>query len=202
MHAWRHFGLQGQPTVRGPDVEALLIECGHKLELTASLIAGGGRVNGIDMAMIGVHRVDNPSTGIPARADEGFAVAVGSIARDATGRRGPTTPSDLDAHLERKWTLSNYLDAPGAIRRESFISRRDILQFFCKLAGSVHLDRVLYSSRKRPWSFERIKEMEGRVLADRRDGLLFEVLSMRQAVGRPHDMTVLAAMIREADSSA
>lgn len=198
VQAWRHFGLPKQPIVCGPDVEALLDVGGNKLELTATLIAGGGRVNGIDMAMIGIHRVDNPSTGVPADADEGFAVAVGSIARDATGRLGATTESELDVHLEREWPLSNYLDAPGAIRRGAFISRRDILQFFCKLAGSVHLDRVLTSSRKRPWSFDHIEELEGRVRADRRDGLLFEVLSMGQAMGRSDDLMMLAAMIREA----
>jgi hypothetical protein len=172
--------------------------CGVKAALTASLIAGGGRVNGIDIAMIGVHRVDNPTTGVPADAEEGFAVQTGAIARDASGTNGAPAPSELDVHLFREWPLSNYLDAPGAIRRGELIARRDILQFFCKLAGSVHLDRVLASSRKRPWSFGHIEELEGRVQADRRDGLMFEILSIGQAIGQSDDMMILAAMIREA----
>lgn len=193
--AWRHFGFAGQPSVTGPDVEALLRHSGFSRELTASLIAGGGRVNGMDLSMIGIHRVDNPSTGVPAAADEGFAVAVASIARSEKGGIYAPIDQELTRHVEREWKLTEYLDAPGAIRRGKLISRRDILQFFCKLAGSVHLD--IGTNRKRPLSFEFIKELRGKVHSDWRDGLVFEMLSIGQALGKSRDLLALAEKIKE-----
>jgi hypothetical protein len=52
--------------------------------LAAALIAGGGRVGGLDLSFIGAFRVDNPTTGVPADAESGFAVCVTSIKTTGT----------------------------------------------------------------------------------------------------------------------
>src|SRR5262245_53700859 len=77
--AWRHYGFERQPQIHGPDISAIAAQKGLRLSLAAALIAGGGRINGLDMSFIGAFRIDNPRTGIPAEAESGFAVVVTSI---------------------------------------------------------------------------------------------------------------------------
>jgi hypothetical protein len=191
--AWRQHGFSRQPIVYGPDAEQLAALEGLKLEHAASLIVGGGRLNGLDVCMIGAFRVFNPDTGKGPDENEGFAVRATAIIRDA-GKS--TTPGDLDRFVERPWDLSAYLDAPGAVRRGERIARREIIKYFAEFAGGAHLDRVIKAGTERATERNKfIAELEQRVHADTMDGLYFEVLSIGQTVGQSPDLRRLEAAI-------
>ena len=143
-------------------------------------------------AMVGAWRVNNPTTGIAADADEGFAVATTYIGRDT---RGSPTTGPLDALVRPEWKLNAYLDAPGAIRRGKVISRKAIIEFFAHYEGGVHLDRVVLNAKKRALH-EFVAELDSKVTVDTADGLYFELLSIGQAVGTSPAMLELAAAIR------
>lgn len=119
--AWRHYGFERQPRLVGPDIVALAASGGLRLDLAAGCIAGGGRQNGVDASFIGAFRVDNPSTGVSAEAEEGFAVCVTSIARTASEAPGA---SPLDTLVERSWSVSEYLESPGGVRKGEIIRVR------------------------------------------------------------------------------
>src|ERR1700747_2427908 len=91
--AWRQLGFEKSPTLQGPDLLGFFKKIGVDTSLVAAAVAAGVRFAGVDCDFINAHRVDNPSTGVPANAEEGFAVSSGSVARDATKER---TSSDLD----------------------------------------------------------------------------------------------------------
>jgi hypothetical protein len=198
LKAWRNHGFEGHPTVIAPDGAALAVEHGVRLEDAASLVVGGGRLNGIDAAMIGAFRVFNPATGQGPDAESGFAVLVTSILRDASG---PAPPGPLFYMVERAWRLADYLAAPGAVRRGEVISRHLVVQFFANYAGGAHLDRISAVIRNKTAQYELVAELERRVNADTMDGLYFELLSIGQAIGRSSDMHRLAAAIRAASDA-
>lgn len=191
--AWKHFCVIGQPKLVGPDLVAIAAYQGLRLEHATALIAGGGRINAVDVSMIGAFRVFNPKTGKGPDDESGFAVLVTHIARDASR---PSTPSPFDGLVERSWLFSEYLDAPGAVRKGCLVSRREIVQYFANFAGGVHLDRISKFVRKKTPRFEFISELENRVRADIMDGLFFELLSIGQAIGWSADLQALAARIR------
>jgi hypothetical protein len=193
--AWRNHGFQGQPTIIGPDGAALAAMRNVRLEHAASLVVGGGRLNGIDAAMIGAFRVFNSATGQGPEAESGFVVLVTSILRDASS---PAPPGPLLDIVERAWRLTDYLSAPGAVRRGEIISRQLVIQFFANYAGGAHLDRISAIIRNKTARYELVAELERRVNADTMDGLHFELLSIGQAIGRSADMHRLASAIRAA----
>lgn len=193
--AWRHHGLEGAPTVIAPDLVALAASQGMELHRAASLVAGGAIVDHAQISMVGTFRVDNPTTGILADADEGFAVSVGSILRDT---RGPGERNSLTPLVEREWRLSAYLAAPGAVRRGQTISRRQIIEYFANYAGGVHLDRAVGNANAEKLAlFELVAELEQRVLCDKTEGLYFELLSIGQALGGSPSLQRLAVAIRQ-----
>lgn len=196
MAAWRLCGFDAQPTVVGPDLVALLEQLGHPVPHTVSAVAGGVPVSGVFFAATGAHRVDHPD-GTPADAEEGFAVSVGAIAAlvPKPGEEVLTTPYDLN--INRRWRLRAYLDAPGGIRLGKPIARRDIIQFFCKDAGGVHVDQLFGAVRARSEGEQLAAELDKHVFTDWRNGLAFEVLAIGHALGRSDDLAKLAAVIRE-----
>ena len=189
--AWRHFGFAKQPFVVGPNVVDLAAHDGVEIKHIASLIAGGATINGIQSSMIGMARMDHPQTGVSADADEGFAVKQFSIVRDA---RGESKDNELTPLTNKSWPISNYLDAPGAIRRGYVISRRDIVSYFANVGGGVHLGP---SKKDKKQIYELEREHINKIGADTMDGLFFELLSIGQAVGRSEDLKKLVAAIRE-----
>jgi hypothetical protein len=65
--------------------------------------------------------------------------------------------------------------------------------------GGAHLNRLdLPRSRSAPRAeqYELIRDLDGRVIADVREGLLFELLSIGQAVARSDDVRSLAETMR------
>lgn len=195
QRAWRHHCLEGAPTVIAPDLVALAAHQGRELHHAASLVAGGAIVDHAQISMVGAFRVDNPTTGVPADADEGFAVSVGSIIRDA---RGPGEPNPLTPLVEREWRLSAYLAAPGAVRRGQPISRRQIIEYFANYAGGVHLDRAVGNANAEKLAlFELVAELEQRVLCDKTEGLYFELLSIGQTLGGSPSLQRLAVAIHQ-----
>lgn len=188
--AWREFGFKKQPIVLGPDVIALAAKQGHEIRRVASLIAGGATINGLQAAMIGFARVDNPGTGVSADAEEGFAVESFNIIRDA---RGQPEDNDLAGLVNTEWYLSNYLDAPGAVRRGEEIPRRDIVGYVANVGGGVHL-RATNKKKKKVYAL--VEELINKVGVDTMDGVLFEILSIGQAIGRSEDLMKLVAAIR------
>ena len=195
QRAWRHHGLEGAPTVIAPDLAALAAHEGMELRHAASLVAGGAIVDHAHISMVGTWRVDNPTTGVPADAEEGFAVSTGAIARDT---RGDGEPNALTPLVEREWRLSAYLDAPGAVRRGQAISRKQIIDYFANYAGGVHLDRAVGNANAEKLAlFELVAELEQRIACDKTEGLYFELLSIGQALGGSANLQRLAAAIHE-----
>jgi hypothetical protein len=195
LKVWHDHGFKEQPRVIGPDGLALAAAHNVRLEHAASMIVGGGRLNGIDAAMIGAFRVFNPATGHGPDAESGFAVLTSSILRDASC---PSPPCPLRDMVERAWRLTDYLSAPGAVRRGEIISRQLVIEFFANYAGGAHLDRISAMIRKKTARYELVAELERRVNADTMDGLYFELFSIGQAIGRSPDMHRLAAAIQAA----
>lgn len=191
--AWRHYGFARQPKLLGPDIEAIAASNGLRQDMAVGCIAGGGRQNGLDVAFIGAFRVDNPTTGVPADADVGFAVAVTNIARVATET---PVPSVLDALVEKEWCVTHYLESPGALRKGEIIKRREIIAYFRNYAGGAHHDMLTGQKHAKNDRYELIKELGGHVRADIRDGLYFELLSIGQSVARSPDVRTLVDAIR------
>jgi hypothetical protein len=160
--------------------------------MAVSVVAGGGRFKGIDVAFLGGFRVDDPQTGVPADADEGFAACVTSTMRDA----GLAVPNDLDPLVERPWKLTEYLESAGAIRKGEIIKRREVIDYFRNYVGGAHHDLLRGATNAKTGRNEILRDLERRVRADTRDGLYFELLSIGQSVGRSTDMAALAAKIR------
>lgn len=192
--AWRYHRLAEGPKLVGPDLLAALRQQGYELRHTASAIAGGGEREGVVTSMVGAWRVHNPATGIGPDADEGFAVAIGSIARAAAGEH---EPGEYDAVVERVWKLSAYLKAAGAIRVGKPISRNNIIVYFANHAGGVHLGKTAKRSEEQRAQFALIAELERTSSAYDLNGVFFELLSIGQAIGRSPDLLKLAAAIRE-----
>lgn len=198
QRAWRYHGLDGSPMITGPDALSIAAHHDQEVRHAVSVIAGGAIVDGVQYAMIGSWRVDNPATGISADADEGFAVGVGSVTRDVRGQGDPSEPNELNGLVEKRWTIDAYLSAPGAIRRGQTISRRAIIEFFANYAGGVHLDRVVGNGRAEKMAlYELAAELEERVTVDKVEGLYFELLSIGQAAGQSASLQTLAKAIRE-----
>jgi hypothetical protein len=187
--AWRQLGFEKSPTLQGPDLLAFYRKVGIELDLVVIASAGGIRFAGIDTAFLGARRVDNPTTGVSARADRGFAVSVSDVARNADNPQ----PSDLDAMIERSWYLHEYLDAPGIIRKGETISRREVLKHMANEMGGVHVGKS--SSELR----DILGDAENKMFIDAKQGSLrthyIEVLAIGQAIGHSGDFQKLAATI-------
>lgn len=191
--AWRAYGFLKEPTLYAPDLVGLSKDAKLQLQLAAGCIAGGGRQNGIDLSFIGAFRMNNPTTGVPAEAEEGFAVGVVSIARVASSESSAT---DLDGLVRRQWYLSEYLQSPSAVRRGSIITRKEIIEYFRNNAGGSHHDLIDQKERMKTAKHRLIAEIERHVIADVRDGLHFELLSIGQAVATSPDIRRLADVLR------
>lgn len=191
--AWRHYGFERQPMLIGPDIVAIAQAKGLRLDLAAGCIAGGGRQNGIDLSFIGAFRVDNPSTGALADAEEGFAVCVTSIARIASPA---PPPYDLETIVEKNWNLSSYLESAGGIRKGQIITRREVIKYFRNYKGAAHHDLLAGRKKADKDTYELIDDLEGHVRADVREGLYFELLSIGQSVARSPDIRMLAEKIK------
>lgn len=162
--AWRKLGFQGQPKVIGPDMMMLFEQLGKPLEHAVTVIAGGAPVNGVSVVCLGIHRVAHPKTGVPPDAESGFAVETSSIAALVDERGHP--PTEFDPAIRKEWRLGDYIESPGAIRKGAPVSRRDVIQFFSKEAGGVHVDALFPNARQRSDTERLAGELYDKVSAD------------------------------------
>lgn len=191
--AWRENGLTGEPSVEAPNVLAILAQQGTEVRHVASLIAGGACIDGVESSVIGSARTHNESTGIGPDAEEGFAVSAFQIARDA---RGEETEGPLNHLVRSRYSISNWLNSVGAVRIGETIRRHDIIQFFAKVEGGVHLDRKSNRKGQEKLVFDRIRDLQGKVQAFKMEGLYFEIFSIGQALGKSSDLNKLKGIIR------
>jgi hypothetical protein len=129
---------------------------------------------------------------VSADADEGFAVAVGSVSRHTLGEQvyGPLTKL-----VEAEHKIGTYLNAPGAVRRGHAISRSLIIQYFANFAGGVHLDRVGERNPAKKAKYDLVVELERKASVLDMDGVYFELLSIGQALARSPDILKLEETI-------
>jgi hypothetical protein len=202
LQAWRHYGFQAEPRIVGPDLPALAAHNGVRLDLAATVITGGGRGALLESIMIGVFRVDNPTTGVPADADSGFAVKQTAIQRDAAA-----LIVNADPLVDRIWPLSDYLASPGIVRRGNLVPRSAVIDYF-RLHASVSVaaaspsDQSSLGSSGADAVFGVMDEIAGKSHADGRDGLHFELLSIGQALGASRDIHALCDRIRSGERAA
>jgi hypothetical protein len=192
-NAWRQMGFANQPQITAPDAIATLKNSNTDPNHIASFITGGACVSGVEFATIGVARVFNATTGIGPGADGGFAVETFMIARDA---RHPSPNEAYGALITNPQYLSNYLESVSAIRRGILINRREIIQYFAKVGGGVHLDTDRSRNENEAEKFALIAELQGKVAADVIEGLYFELLSIGQAIGKSEDVIRLKDAIK------
>jgi len=192
--AWRAMGFEGEPVIASPDIEAMLQRQGTEVRHIASLIAGGGSVDGVEVCGLGMARVRNLETGRGPDEEEGFAVSVFNFSRDA---RSELTAGEYDEIVRSPTRLSAFLRSCSAIRRGQAVNRQEMIQYFAKWAGGVHLDAERQSAEDPPHPFNLIRELEGKVRALSMDGLDFELLSIGQLLGRSLDLELLKRKIVE-----
>jgi hypothetical protein len=190
--SWRALGFKKEPTIQGPDMLGFFRKEKFDIGLTVGAVAAGVKHDGIDFAFLSARRVDNPTTGIPASADVGFAVSAGVAARDV---RGPKTSTDLDQLIERAWYLHEYLDAPGMIRRGTIINRREVIKHVANEMGGVHVSKS--SSQFRDLQIEAESKLFIKGLVREVRGQYIEILAIGQAVAKSGDLEKLAHEIRK-----
>ncbi|WP_284278266.1 hypothetical protein [Mesorhizobium huakuii] len=201
MAAWRHLGFEGQPIVQAPDLLGLMGQMQQPITHAAAVVAGGAPVSGMSVVALGGHRVQHPETGVPALADEGFAVVVSSIARSVL-TYDPLPPGPFSAMIHRGWRLLDYVESAGAIRRGQVISRRTVIQYVANQVGGVHADNLFPNvKKKRDDAEELAAELYNKISADWRNGLMYELLSIGVYLGRSEDLKKLAAAIQKASYS-
>lgn len=195
--AWRYCGLPKSPSIIAPDLKALMQTLGQQPEHTVSVLAGGIEIDGISCACMSQRRVFNPSTGMGPDAESGFAVEVGHISRKVIEGVSEIHDPEWQA-IRHEWkSIESYMNAPGAFRRGTSVSRRSILTYFANYSGGVHLDLV----KGRPEDaavYQLHRELDGRADILGVDGLHGELLAMGQAIGGSPDTLKLASIIREA----
>lgn len=198
LSAWCYYfpkyGLRKQPIVFGPDAEAIAAHEGLQLENSIYLIAGGGRIGGVELALVGGFRMPTPPTGKRPADQEGFAVMVNSITRDA---RQPPLPGPLDRLVWRRLPLSRYLEGTAAYCHGSRISRKELISFAANRACDE--DPSLEALRP-PFGYssaDAAAQLKGRVGVLTMEGIDFEIFSIGQALGRSPHMLKLASRIRE-----
>lgn len=198
--AWRECGFEKQPKLVAPDLEALLEHRGVNLRHIVSLVVGNATLDGVEYSVIGAARCDNPSTGIPADADEGFALETFHVSRDA---RVEDNGGELTAVCQTEMFLDQFLNAPGAVRLGTPIRRQDIIRYFASSVGGVHVRGLGQGPRRRAKASVAeetlLSDLHHKLRADIMEGLYFVVLSIGQAVGRSEDLKRLAATIRARD---
>lgn len=190
--AWRQMGFTKSPMLKGPDLLAALKQRNIPTSRVAVGAAAGVRYGGMDTALMAAYRIDNPCTGVSADAEEGFAVAFVHAARQSNETAAP----DLDPLIERSWFLSEYLNAPGFVRRGETLSRRQVIKHMANDMGGVHLEKNTASNVR-----DLLVEAESKLFIKSKSGTLrsfyIEVLAIGQAVGRSDDLQKLASTIRE-----
>lgn len=201
--AWRTCGFEKEPRVKGPDLLALIAHQGLVIEHIEALVVGGATVNGLQHSLIGFGRCDNATTGVKADVDEGFAVQTFSVSRDA--RKGDSV-GGLSGLCETEMFLSAYLDAPGAVKGGTMISRRQIILYFANSFGGVHLDGIGSAPKRRAQAVSEtdllLDALQNKIRADVMDGLYFVVLSIGQAIGRSEDLRRLSEAIKARSTDA
>ena len=199
--AWRDCGFEKQPKLVAPDLDALLAHRGGALKHVVSLVVGNATLDGVEYSAIGVARRDNPSTHIPADAEEGFAVETFHVSRDA---RSADSGGELSAICQTEMSLTRFLDAPGAVRLGTPIRRRDIIRYFASSIGGVHVDGLGQTPRRRGKASTAdeilLADLLHKLRADIVEGLYFVVLSIGQAIGRSEDLRQLARTIRSREA--
>ena len=158
--------------------------------------AGGGSWGGIEIGYHGLLRVDNVETGISWDADEGFAVRVISITRQAYSGNAQAQIDDLFC---KEWTLNTYLDGASGIVSGEIISRRQLIQFHANYLDGAH--GVDGANPKKVAEYNRTLQLKGVFLKDKQgneiDGLFFGLLTIGQQVGMASDTQRLISEIHK-----
>jgi hypothetical protein len=189
--AWRQLGLEKEPRLQAPDLIAFYADRGIDPAMVTIAAAAGVRYSWMDAAFLGGRRVDHPETGVLAAAEEGFAVAVSTVARNSENPQ----PSEFDKFIDRESYLHEYLDAPGLVRTGKILSRREVIKHMANEMGGVHVAKSGSEVR------DLLLEAEDKLIIQMKSGEIrgqyIEVLAIGQAVGRSLDLRNLAAKIRE-----
>ncbi|MBB3262398.1 hypothetical protein F4827_007143 [Paraburkholderia bannensis] len=186
--AWREYGFPKEPKIIAPDMGAIAAEEGVSLDMAAACVAGGGRQRNLLLSFFGVFRVDNPTTGARADAEEGFAVKTTCLAASSPTTNLSELPP-IDGLARRELSISQYTSAVGAIRISTRFTRQQVLEYFRNYAGGAHYESSDPSPNRIPsMDYLRLAELDDHIKADVRGGLSFELLSIGQAVATAPDV--------------
>jgi hypothetical protein len=100
-------------------------------------------------------------------------------------------PNDLQsAPVERAFSLSQYLESPAGLILGETISRRKVIKYMANVRGGVHLETAKARREERAF-ISHISTLEGAVNMFVMNGLLYELLSIGQAVAQAPDSNLL-----------
>ena len=99
-------------------------------------------------------------------------------------------PDGEVAPVERPFGLSEYIESPSAFVEGQTISRRNVIQYMANVRGGVHLG-TQKARRQENMFICRMAKLEGAVNAFMLNGLLYELLSIGQAVSQAPDSSLL-----------
>jgi len=169
-HAWRNCGYKKQPMIIAPNLILILGNC--NLADIKCAIAGGGELGGFTSG--------------------------GLVLMKGSGPPPPPLESDQPNKdtMQYQFPLNEYLETPCAVAEGKEIKRRELIKYMANIKGGVHLGSSKARERERNL-IKKISKLEGIINHTQKDGLLFELLSIGQAVSRSEDARKLINSIRE-----
>src|SRR6266403_2254305 len=169
QRAWKAVGFQKQPTISGPDFEAMLRTIDGKV---LSALAGGAMSasSGIEVGGRFAVLVEGQEILFTVSKEEARRIATTDV---------PTS-------------LTDFVEAPIALMGDEFINRRQLILYVCFKKGAVHYEgtgkRNREPKREQARAFRHLDAIDATFNFDGRSGVFWEFLAVGQQVGKSEDM--------------
>ena len=158
--AWRALGIQKEPLIEAPCLDALL---GKRDRNQIIAHAGGAHYHGMEVrGVVHVNRALSP-TEIKANYER---------------------TKDLAPRL---LSLSRFRESPRIVLNGHVINRREVILYVCNKLGGGHLDPTRDDSKALERSFAKLDHHRRDLLIAEKNAVYFELLSIGQSIARSKD---------------